>query len=134
MMLLLFATPVWLSVTLDALIPLILGIVATYVIKWVNSKRDEMKSKTEDEKTKKYIDIVADIINTCVIATNETYVKAMKNQNIFDAEAQKQALTQTKDAVINILSVEAKDVLTGVYGDLDAFILAKIEESVKNNK
>lgn len=134
MMLLLFATPMWLSAALDALVPLILGIVATFVIKWVNSKRDEMKSKTEDEKAKKYIDIVADIINTCVIATNETYVKAMKNQNIFDAEAQKQALTQTKDAVINILSTEAKDVLTGVYGDLDAFILAKIEESVKNNK
>jgi hypothetical protein len=36
----------------------------------------------------KFINIAADVINSAVISTTETYVKQMKNQNIFDVEAQ----------------------------------------------
>jgi cell fate (sporulation/competence/biofilm development) regulator YlbF (YheA/YmcA/DUF963 family) len=58
----------------------------------------------------------------------------MKNQNLFDKEAQKTALQMTKDTVIATLSEEAKTKLSNVYGDLNKFIEAKIEEAVKNTK
>jgi hypothetical protein len=58
----------------------------------------------------------------------------MKDQNLFDAEAQKTALEKTKTAVMDTLSDEAKTHLTGLYGDLNKYIENKIEEAVKNNK
>ena len=54
--------------------------------------------------------------------------------NPFDAEAQKQAFEQTTQAVLTILSQEAKDYLANIYGDLDKYISEKIEASVNINK
>lgn len=69
------------------IVPL-LGLVAGFVITWVNAKRKEALAKTDNEVAQKFINIAADVINSAVISTTETYVKQMKNQNIFDVEAQ----------------------------------------------
>ena len=115
------------------LIP-ILGIIAGAIITWVNAKRKEALAKTDNEVAQKYINIAADVINSAVITTTETYVKSLKNQNLFDATAQQTALEKTKSAVMDILSSEAKTHLTGLYGDLNKYIESKIEEAIKNNK
>jgi hypothetical protein len=115
------------------IIPL-LGLAVTFLTTWLNAKKKEAQAKTDNEVAQKYIGIAFDVINTCVVATSETYVKHMKDQNLFDAEAQKTALEKTKTAVMDTLSDEAKTHLTGLYGDLNKYIENKIEEAVKNNK
>ena len=115
------------------IIPL-LGVLTTFIIKWINVKSDQIQKNNDNALANKYIQMLTDTINCCVIATNQTYVESLKKQGKFDAEAQKKAFEQTTQAVLTILSQEAKDYLANIYGDLDKYISEKIEASVNINK
>lgn len=115
------------------IIPL-LGILTAYVVKFVNAKSAEIQNKVDNDTADKYIAMLADTINACVIATNQTYVEALKKDNAFTADAQKEAFKLTFDAVMAVLTDDAKDYLTNIYGDLTTYITNKIEAEVKLNK
>lgn len=72
------------------IIPL-LGIATAYLVKFINIKSTEIQNKVNNDNADKYIAMVAETISACVIATNQTYVEALKKQNAFTAEAQKEA-------------------------------------------
>ena len=78
--------------------------------------------------------MIADTISACVLATNQTYVEALKKEGSFTAEAQKEAFALTYDAVMSILTEEAKVYLANLYGDVTAYITAKIEAEVNKSK
>lgn len=115
------------------IIPL-LGLLTTYFIKWVKVKSAEIQTNIDSETLQKYVNMLADTITECVIATNQTYVDSLKEQGKFDAEAQKIAFNQTLNAVLNILSEEAKEYLTAAFGDLNEYLITKIEAEVNKNK
>lgn len=115
------------------IVPL-LGILAAFLIQFINIKKEELKKKTDNELAHKYLDMLAGTIETCVIATNQTYVDALKEQNAFDAEAQKEAFNITYNAVSDILSAEAKNYLASIVGDLQKYITEQIEAAVNVNK
>lgn len=112
----------------------LLGVLASFLIKFINSKSQEIKEKITNETAKKYIDMATETIKSCVIATNQTYVESLKAQGNFDAEAQDKAFALTYTAVLNLLTDEAKNYLEEAYGDLDEFLTAKIEAEVNLNK
>ena len=114
-------------------IPL-LGVLTVYIVKFIQKKTEELNSKNENELINKYLTMLSDTIVDCVIATNQTYVESLKKQGKFDLEAQKVAFEMTYNAVINVLSNEAKDYLTSIYGDLSAYITNMIEAEVNRNK
>lgn len=115
------------------IIPL-LGVLTMYIVKFIQKKTEELNSKNENELMNKYLTMLSDTIVDCVIATNQTYVESLKKQGKFDVEAQKVAFEMTYNAVINVLSNEAKDYLTSIYGDLSAYITNMIEAEVNRNK
>lgn len=115
------------------IIPL-LGILTTTLIQFVIKKKNEVKEKTENETLKKYLDMLAETIETCVIATNQTYVEALKDKNAFDAEAQKHAFEMTYQNVMALLSEEAKRYLQEAIGDLTLLITQGIEQKVNEQK
>lgn len=115
------------------IIPL-LGVLTMYIVKFIQKKTEELNSKNENELMNKYLTMLSDTIIDCVIATNQTYVESLKKQGKFDVEAQKVAFEMTYNAVINVLSNEAKDYLTSIYGDLSAYITNMIEAEVNRNK
>lgn len=115
------------------LIPL-LGILTAYAVKFIKIKGDEIAVKLNNEKANKYIALVSQTITDCVIATNQTYVEALKKDNMFSADAQKAAFQMTYDAVMAVLTDDAKDYIVAVYGDLSAYITTKIEAEVNLNK
>ena len=115
------------------IIPL-LSVLTTFFIKWVNAKSAEIKTNINDATLKKYMDMLKQTITDCVIATNQTYVEALKQQGKFDAEAQKKAFELTSKAVMKILSTEAQEYLSTAVGDVNAYIAKKIEAEVNINK
>jgi len=115
------------------IIPL-LGVLTTFFVKWVNAKSEEIQMNIDDATMKKYVDMLADTITDCVIATNQTYVESLKQQGKFDMNAQREAFSLTSAAVMEILSDEAKVYLTAAVGDLNAYITQKIEAEVNINK
>lgn len=116
-----------------AIIPII-GVLATYLISFIDKKANDMKAKAKNDTVKKYLDMLDDTIISCVMATTQTYVDALKGKDAFDEEAQKKALQLTYDAVMAILTDEAKEYLSEVVGDLQSFVLTKIEAGVAVTK
>lgn len=114
-------------------IPL-LGILTAYVVKYINVKSAEIQTKVDSDLGDKYITMLTDTITACVIATNQTYVEALKKNNAFTAEAQKEAFNLTYNAVMAVLTDEAKEYLAAIYGDLTAYITTKIEAEVNMSK
>ena len=114
-------------------IPL-LGVLTAYVVKFINMKSVEIQANVDNDMADKYIAMVADTVAACVIATNQTYVEALKKQNAFTAEAQKEAFNLTYNAVMAILTDDAKEYLAEIYGDVAAYITNKIEAEVNISK
>ena len=112
----------------------LLGTLTIFLIKWINSKSAQLQASTDNETLKKYIGMLDSTITACVLTTTQTYVEALKKQGQFDAEAQKIAFEQTKNAVLAILSEEAKIYLASALGDLSLYIDNKIEAEVKLSK
>ena len=115
------------------LIPL-LGLATSILIVYVKAKIAEGKEKTNSELANKYLGLLENTVIDCIRATNQTYVNALKDKNAFDAEAQKQALAQTTEAVLAILSEDAKGYLAHFVGDLDVLIKEKIEANIETVK
>jgi hypothetical protein len=65
----------------------LLGILTTYLVKFIGSKIEAMKKENDNELYRKYMQLLDETIEKCVIATNQTYVESLKNKNAFDAEA-----------------------------------------------
>lgn len=115
------------------IIPL-LGILTKYLVDYLNTRRDELNAKTENETAQKYTTMIFDTITKCVIATNQTYVNSLKEQNAFDAEAQKTAFNKTMNAVLEILSEDAKQYIIETTGDLNTYLTNLIEAEVNKNR
>ena len=115
------------------IIPL-LGVLTTFLVKWLQIKSSELQIKMDNEVANKYMDMLTNTITECVLATNQTYVEALKQQNKFDLEAQKIAFDKTSEAVMAILTEDAKEYLESAVGDLELFIRQKIEAEVNLNK
>lgn len=127
----------WLALLSDifevCVLPL-LGVLTMYIVKFIQVKSAEITNKVDSDLADKYISMAAVTIENCVIATNQTYVEALKNAGKFDAEAQKTAFNMTKNAVMAILSDEAKRYLENAVGDLNEYITQQIEAAVNVNK
>ena len=115
------------------IIPL-LGIITAYIVAFIKAKTAELKTTNSNEILVKYLDMLSTTVVECVIATNQTYVNSLKGQNAFDEAAQKVAFQKTYDAVIAVLSDDAKEYLTHIYGDLTVFITNMIEAEVNRNR
>ncbi len=114
-------------------IPL-LGILTAYLVQIIRTKMAEIASKTNNELAQKYIDMLTTTITNCVIATNQTYVEALKKKGEFNREAQKEAFNKTYNQVMLTLSKEAYEFLQTIYNDLDGYIKTMIEAEVSNEK
>ena len=108
------------------IIPL-LGILTAYLVKYIKAKSLELQAKVDNDTADKYSAMLDNTICSCVVATTQTYVEALKKENAFTKEAQLEAFNLTFNAVMAVLSNDAKDYLTNIYGDLTAYITNKIE-------
>lgn len=122
------------------IIPL-LGVLTAFIVAFLKAKKEEIlagieANKTQEEKelATKYLNMVEETVTNCVIATNQTYVDSLKAEGKFDAEAQKIAFEKTLNAVLAILSEDAKQYLTQIFGDLNIFLSNLIESQVNINK
>ena len=115
------------------IIPL-LGLLTAYIISFVKAKNKEIQTKIDNELYIKYMNMLEETIVKCVVATNQTYVDALKAQGGFGPEEQKQAFNMTYQAVLSILTDEAKIYLEASVGDFQMFLMKQIEAAVRENK
>lgn len=114
-------------------IPL-LGILTKYLVDYLTAKRNEINSKTDNETAQKYTNMIYQTVVDCVIATNQTYVDSLKKSGSFDEAAQKEAFNRTMNAIMTILSDDAKEYITEATGDLNTYLTQLIEAEVNKCK
>lgn len=122
------------------IVPL-LGILTTFLVSFIKTKKEEVLNKISVDKTEeqkktleKYLNLVETTVVDCVQATNQTYVETLKAEGSFDAEAQKVAFNKTLESVLSILSDDAKEYLTEIFGDLNTYLTNLIESKVNTSK
>ena len=111
------------------LIPLLTALTGV-AVKWINSKANEIKVKTDNTYLQQCIEILDNTITTAVIAVNQTYVEELKKAGEFNKEAQEEAFNKVFESVQATLTEEAVTCLQTALGDLEEYISNKIEESV----
>ena len=77
---------------------------------------------------------VSDAVQTAVAMLNQTYVDSLKQAGKFDEDAQRRALAKAYTKAEEMLTAEAREFLVRAYGDLDSYIISKVEAEVRNRK
>lgn len=112
----------------------LLGVLTTFLVVWIKSKINEMKIRTNNEMLEAALSTLENTVVNAVIATNQTYVEALKGQNAFDTNAQKVAFDKTYDAVMASLTEDTKNGLMKLTNDLNSYITEMIEAKVNEQK
>lgn len=115
------------------IVPL-LGILTTFIVQWLMAKKNKIISETNSEIADKYYAMIFDTVANCVIATNQTYTDTLKKNGAFTVEAQQIAFEKTLNAVLAILSEDAKKYIDETTGDLNMYLTQLIEAQVNLNK
>ena len=122
---------------LFAIIAAAVPVATTFLCKWLVSLSEANKVKVKNEKARATIGFVTDMIVAAVETTTNTYVKQLKAENLFDADAQKEAFNKTFEAVQKQLTEDSRKIIAETYGDVETYITNKIEqfvEELKNKK
>ena len=115
---------------ITAAVPVITG----FACKWLQSLYESNKNKIKNENAQVILGQVTDMITAAVETTTSTYVKQLKAENLFSADAQKEAFNKTFEAVKKQLTGEAEAIIATTYGDVETYITNKIEQIVEQLK
>lgn len=119
---------------LQLIIAAAISLGTAYLVAFLKKKREQVVSQIDNDTAKRYIEEIEKAVTTAVIATSQTYVDALKKENAFTPEAQSEALKRAYRTAISMLSISAMDFVRDVYGSLDKYLTAKIEETVRVQK
>lgn len=113
-------------VVVSIVVPIIAGLLAwgiSVLKKLVNEKIDNatLKAVLNDGLT---------VLENSVKYTYQTYVEGMKDKDIFDANAQKQALQMAKDKALSMLSEGFINMIKDMYGDVNNWLETNIESTI----
>lgn len=109
-------------------------VLTTYLCKFLYTKWTEGKVKIENEKISQTLDSVVKMVLDAVEATNQTFVDELKKKGEFTEESALEAFSITKETVLDMLSEDAADIITTVYGDIDVYLDTLIEATVRKLK
>ena len=122
--------PALLQAVLIAAVPICAGA----IIKGVRAGAKYLASKVENEIARKYLEDVADAVGTAVTYTSQTYVDRLKSDGKFTPEKQAEALQLAVNTALALLTEEARNFLAEAYGDLNDYLVSKIEAEVRRQK
>lgn len=93
-----------------------------------------LRKKIKDDKLNRIITRVENIVSKTVTLINQTYVDALKERDMFDAEAQKAAFEMCEEKVLAMLNDESIKAIAETFGDFDEWIRTLIEAYVREDK
>ncbi len=119
---------------LQAVATAAIPVCAAFLVQFLRKKSEQIGAQIDNMELKELLDEVTDAVSTAVTYTSQTYVDALKKEGIFDVEAQKTALETSLKMAISLLSESARSALATIYGNLDDYLVSKIEAEVRNQK
>ena len=109
-------------------------IVAVAIPYGFNILRKKLQNDTQIKYLGKFEKLVTDAVNE----VQQTYVANLKAQDMFDKEAQLEALAKVKAIVLNTMNDRMQEIVIDAVGDFDTYMRSLIESEVfkikTNNK
>lgn len=124
----------FLSTLLQAVLIAAVPVIAAYTGKGITALAGYVSAKTANDLAQKYLEDAANAVATAVSQTSQTYVDGLKEHGNFTKENQKVALSLSVDQARNLLTADARDFLEKAYGNLNSFLVSKIEAEVRRQK
>lgn len=115
------------AMVLSNILRLLIAVVIPYVVTLI-------VKKIKNDKLAKYVQIAGNIVSQCVAYVDQIYVDNLKEDGMFDAQAQKKAFEMCKQRILLMLNEEAKKAVIEVYGDFEDWVTNAIEYSVRDSK
>jgi len=117
------------TIMVSVIVPLLIAL-TSFTIKWLNNKANQITGNMKNEIAQKYICMAQEAVSNAVSEVMQTFVGAIKGTTEWNEFNKLKALKMAKNRVLDVLSVEAIEVLREVYGDLNAWLLSQIESNV----
>lgn len=108
---------------LTVIITGIIGFVGTKITSFLNER-------ISSEKINRIMNQFLEVVSDSVRATYQLYVEKLKDEDLFDKEAQLNALNMTKEHILKILPANVLTFLRKIYPDINAFIELQIEKAI----
>lgn len=93
-----------------------------------------LKEKTDNATVEKYIDMAQSAVVQAVEYVAQTYVDTLKKAGEFSEDAQEHAFELAKEKALEILGVDAVEMLNSIYGDFTVWIETAIEQHCRELK
>lgn len=113
----------------------VVSIIVTALASWgVTELTKLINSKIKDANAKEMLSSAVTTVSDVVKQVYQTYVEALKGQNAFTAEAQKEALAKALETIEAILPEKVKAYLTDNFGNMEAWLTTQIEAAIYSLK
>lgn len=109
-------------------------VVSCYVVKYISAKVSEINATTKNENAKNILEEAEKAIADAVLYTSQTFVDSLKKENLFDADKQKEALNIALSKALKMMSEKSLEFIKATYGDINEWVIVKIEKYVKKSK
>lgn len=119
---------------LTAILIAVIPVITSELTKFLKLQVQTIKEKTKQEVLNKHIDRAVKVVEDIVEAISQTTVDTLKKQGAFTKEKQLEAFNNAKEKILEVLTTESKEALQEAYGDLNIWIEAQIESTVKRSK
>lgn len=116
-----------LALLLDSVAKAIITIGVPYVIALI-------AKKVHNDKITKYVAAAGDLVCDVVAYVDQTYVDALKEDDLFGEDEQQKAFNDVKEHVLKLLNEATKKAIVELFGDLDYWLNMAIEGAVRLNK
>lgn len=103
-------------------------------IAFLKAKITEANTNSDNDTANRIRWEVAEAVEDAVTAVNQTFVEELKSKNLFDKEKQEEAFERALEGTIDALSRETVDFINNTYGDINIWLIDKIEAAVSRNK
>lgn len=112
-----------------------LGVIITGLATWLSTYMVKLlNEKIKDKQFARWLSQIIEIITNAVKCTYQTYVEALKDENMFTKEAQEEALKRTLQSVKSQLSQESIKFIKDNFGDVEKWLIEKIESIIYSLK
>lgn len=113
----------------------VVSIIVTALASWgVTELTKLINSKIKDANAKEMLSSAVTTVSDVVKQVYQSYVEALKGQNAFTAEAQKEAFAKALETIEAILPEKVKAYLTDNFGNMEAWLTTQIEAAIYSLK
>ena len=102
-----------------------------YIVALLRKKTAQLQQEVDNQTASKYIEMAHNAVSQAVAYTAQTYVDTLKAEGAFTKDKQLEAFHATKAMVLRILGETAEKALREIYGDFDAWLYTKIEDTCR---